>query len=42
MYGMCQAMPSGLRLYGNPQLLAIAEAINGQDFVPFNDAIFVK
>jgi len=42
MYGMCQAMPSGLRLYGHPQLLAIAEAINGADFVPFNDAIFVK
>ncbi|NQV59201.1 MAG: phytanoyl-CoA dioxygenase family protein [Alphaproteobacteria bacterium] len=42
MYGMCQAMPSGLRLYGHPRLLAIAEAINGQDFVPFNDAIFVK
>ena len=42
MYGMCQAMPSGLRLYGHPRLLAIAEAINGEDFVPFNDAIFVK
>ncbi|MDP6563406.1 MAG: phytanoyl-CoA dioxygenase family protein [Alphaproteobacteria bacterium] len=42
MHGMCQAMPSGLRLYGHPALLAIAEAINGEDFVPFNDAIFVK
>ncbi len=42
MHGMCQAMESGLRLYGHPELLAIAEAINGQDFVPFNDAIFVK
>ncbi len=40
--GMCQAMESGLRLYGHPQLLAIAEAINGRDFVPYNDAIFVK
>ncbi|HJN51045.1 MAG: phytanoyl-CoA dioxygenase family protein [Pseudomonadales bacterium] len=40
--GMCQAMESGLRLYGHPHLLAIAEAINGADFVPFNDAIFVK
>ncbi len=39
MRGMCQAMPA---LYGHPQLLAIAEAINGADFVPFNDAIFVK
>lgn len=42
MFGMCQAMPSALRLYGHPQLLAIAEAINGPDFVPYNDAIFVK
>jgi hypothetical protein len=42
MYGMCQAMPAGLRLYGHPHLLAIAEAINGADFVPYNDAIFVK
>jgi len=40
--GMCQAMESGLRLYGHPQLLTIAEAINGADFVPFNDTIFVK
>jgi hypothetical protein len=40
--GMCQAMPSALRLYGHPQLLAIAASINGPDFVPFNDAIFVK
>ncbi len=42
MFGMCQAMPSALRLYGHPQLLMIAAAINGADFVPFNDAIFVK
>ncbi|MCH9675106.1 MAG: phytanoyl-CoA dioxygenase family protein [Gammaproteobacteria bacterium] len=42
MRGMCQAMPSALRLYGHPHLLRVAEAINGKDFVPFNDAIFVK
>lgn len=42
MGGMCQAMPSGLRLYGHPQLLTIAEGINGADFVPYNDATFVK
>ena len=42
MFGMCQAMPAALRLYGHPQLLAIAAAINGDDFVPYNDAIFVK
>ena len=42
MSSMCRAMPSGLRLYGHPHLLEIAAAINGDDFVPFNDAIFVK
>ena len=40
--GMCQLFPSGLRVYGHPHLLAVAEAINGPDFVPYNDAIFVK
>jgi len=42
MFGMCQAMPAALRLYGHPKLLAVAEAVNGSDFVPYNDAIFVK
>lgn len=42
MGGMCQIMDGGLRLYGHPDLLAIAASINGDDFVPYNDAIFVK
>jgi ectoine hydroxylase-related dioxygenase (phytanoyl-CoA dioxygenase family) len=42
MRGMCEYMPAGLRVYGHPQLLAIAASINGDDFVPFNDVIFVK
>lgn len=42
MRGMCQYMPAGLRVYGHPTLLAIAASINGDDFVPFNDVIFVK
>ncbi len=42
MFGMCQTMDAGLRLYGHPQLLAVAESINGADFTPFNDAIFLK
>lgn len=42
MHGMCQIMPSGLRLYGHPDLLSIAATINGDDFVPYSDAIFVK
>ena len=40
--GMCQLSEPGLRLYGHPDILAIAEAINGEDFVPYNDATFVK
>ena len=42
LFGICQAMPAALRMYGHPHLMAIAEAINGPDFVPYNDAIFVK
>ncbi|MFT7598393.1 MAG: hypothetical protein ACI8TP_001314 [Acidimicrobiales bacterium] len=42
MFGMCQAAPAALRLYGHPDLLAVAASINGPDFVPYNDAIFVK
>ena len=41
-FGMCQTMDSALRLYGHPHLLAIAENLNGADFTPFNDAIFIK
>lgn len=42
MRGMCQEMPSALRVYGHPKLLAVAASINGPDFTPFNDVIFVK
>ena len=39
---MCTSMPAAPRLYGHPDLLGIAEAINGPNFVPYNDSIFVK
>ena len=39
---MCLLSDASLRLYGHADILSIAEAINGEDFVPFNDAIFVK
>ena len=42
MGGLCQIMDAGLRLYGHPKLLSAAASINGNDFVPYNDAIFVK
>lgn len=42
IHGMLHYMESALRLYGHPQLLAIAEQINGPDFTPFTDTIWVK
>ncbi len=40
--GPLQLMDSSLRLYGHPQLLAVAEHINGPDFTPFTESIIVK
>ena len=40
--GSLQFSDACLRLYGHPQLLRVAEAINGQDFTPFNEAVWVK
>ena len=31
-----------LRTYAHPELLKVAEAINGEDFAPFNEALFIK
>lgn len=42
MFNMCEAMDAGLRIYGHPELLAVAQSINGADFAPYNDAIFIK
>jgi hypothetical protein len=40
--GSLQFSEACLRTYAHPDLLGIAAAINGDDFVPFNDAIFIK
>jgi len=40
--GSLQFSDACLRLYGQPHLLAIAAAINGEDFAPFNEAIWIK
>ncbi|NJN50864.1 MAG: phytanoyl-CoA dioxygenase family protein [Gammaproteobacteria bacterium] len=40
--GSLQFSPACLRLYGHPQLLAVAAAINGRDFTPFNEAVWIK
>jgi len=40
--GSLQFSDACLRVNGHPDLLAVAAAINGDDFVPFNDALFLK
>jgi Phytanoyl-CoA dioxygenase (PhyH) len=40
--GSLQFSEAALRVYGHPQLLAVAAAVNGADFVPFNEALFIK
>jgi Phytanoyl-CoA dioxygenase (PhyH) len=40
--GSLQFSDACLRVYGHPQLLAVAAAINGPDFAPFNEAVFIK
>lgn len=42
MLGLYEAMPSALRLSAHPDVLRVAEAICGSDFVPYNDSIFLK
>jgi hypothetical protein len=36
--GPLQFSETHLRVYGHPDLLAVASAVNGDDFVPFNEA----
>ena len=40
--GSLQFSEACLRAYGHPDLLAICAGVNGADFVPFSDAIFIK
>jgi hypothetical protein len=40
--GPLQYSDAALRTYGHPGLLAVVEAINGDDFVPYNEAYIVK
>lgn len=42
VYGILHVMDSCLRLYGHPDLLRAAESINGADFTPFADSIWIK
>jgi Phytanoyl-CoA dioxygenase (PhyH) len=40
--GSLQFSEAALRVYGHPLLLRVAAAVNGDDFVPFNEALFIK
>lgn len=40
--GVLQFSDAALRAYGHPDILAIAAAVHGDDFVPFNEALIVK
>ena len=40
--GILQFLESALRIYANPKLLALTEAINGPDFTPFSEVIWLK
>ena len=40
--GSLQFSEAHLRLYGHPNLLKIAASVNGEDFTPFNESIFIK
>lgn len=42
LLGSLQWSDACLRVYGHPQLLRVAEAVNGSDFAPFNEALFIK
>ncbi len=40
--GTLEFSEAHLRVYGHPEILGVAQAINGSDFVPFNEAYFIK
>ena len=40
--GVLQYSEALLRLYAHPNFLKLAASLNGEDFVPFNEAMFIK
>lgn len=42
LLGSLQFSDACLRAYAHPELLKVTEAINGPDFTPFNEALFIK
>ncbi len=42
LLGSLQFSEACLRVYGHPHMLKMAEAVNGSDFTPFNEALWIK
>ena len=42
IHGPLQHCDAHLRVYGHADLLAVAAAVNGEDFTPFNEVIWIK
>jgi ectoine hydroxylase-related dioxygenase (phytanoyl-CoA dioxygenase family) len=42
LLGSLQHSEACLRVYGHPQLLRVAASVNGDDFTPFNESLFIK
>lgn len=42
LLGSLQFSEACLRAYGHPQLLKVAAEINGEDFAPFHESLFIK
>ena len=42
LLGSLQHSEACLRVYGHPLLLRVAASINGEDFAPFNESLFIK
>ena len=40
--GSLQFSDACLRAYGHPDLLELSAAVNGEDFVPYTDGLFIK
>ena len=40
--GILQFSDAALRIYGHPGLMAVTEAVNGPDFTPFTEVIWIK
>lgn len=42
LFGSLLCSEAALRTYGHPDLLRVAASINGEDFAPFNEVLFIK